>query len=87
VFVPIAVAGRIGGPRYSSGSAGGAAGSRRALDQMIPRWKRLGDPPKDEAEHFMRCPACGGGMDCRDLGQVLFEHEGPLPHPPQDQPQ
>ena len=24
----------------------------------------------------MRCPACGGGMDCRDLGQVLFEHEG-----------
>jgi hypothetical protein len=25
-------------------------------------------------------------IDCRDLGQVL-EHEGPLPHPAQDQPQ
>jgi uncharacterized C2H2 Zn-finger protein len=48
--------------------------------------KRIGDPPKDEAEHFIRCPACGGWVDCRDLGQV-FEHEGPLPHPAQDQPQ
>jgi DNA-directed RNA polymerase subunit RPC12/RpoP len=48
--------------------------------------KRVGDPPKDEAEHFIRCPACGGWVDCRDLGQV-FEHEGPLPHPSQDQPQ
>ena len=28
----------------------------------------------------------GGWIDCRDLGQV-FEHEGPLPHPAQDQPQ
>jgi hypothetical protein len=50
----------------------------------IPRGKYfgrpLGDPPKDEAEHFIRCPACGGWIDCRDLGQV-FEHEGPLPHP------
>ena len=31
---------------------------------MIPRGKyigrRLGDPPKDEAQHFIRCPACGG---------------------------
>ena len=34
----------------------------------------------------IRCPACGGWIDCRDLGQV-FEHEGPLPHPAQDQPQ
>jgi opacity protein-like surface antigen len=25
-----------------------------------------------------RCPACGGWIDCRDLGQV-FEHEAPLP--------
>ena len=28
---------------------------------MIPRGryigKRVGDPPKDEAEHFIRCPA------------------------------
>jgi uncharacterized protein (DUF3820 family) len=40
--------------------------------------KRLGDQPKDEAEHFIRCPACCGWIDCRDLRQV-FEHEGPLP--------
>ena len=33
----------------------------------------------------MQCPACGGWFDCRDLEQV-FEHEGPLPHPGQDQP-
>jgi hypothetical protein len=39
-----------------------------------------------EQEHFIKCPACGGWIDCRDLGQV-FEHEGPLPHPAQDQPQ
>jgi hypothetical protein len=48
----------------------------------IPRGKyigkRVGDQPKDEAEHFIRCPACQGWIDCRDLGQV-FEHEGPLP--------
>jgi hypothetical protein len=31
-------------------------------------------------------PAGGGGIDCRDLGQV-FAHEGPLPHPAQNQPQ
>jgi hypothetical protein len=28
---------------------------------------------------FIRCPACCGGIDCRDLSQV-FEREGPLPH-------
>jgi CRISPR/Cas system type I-B associated protein Csh2 (Cas7 group RAMP superfamily) len=57
---------------------------------MIPRGKyigkRVGQPATAEAEHFIRCPACDGWIDCRDLGQV-FEHEGPLPHPPQDQPQ
>ena len=44
---------------------------------MIPRGKYLGelvgDPPEAEAEHFVRCPACDGWIDCRDLGQV-FEH-------------
>ena len=40
----------------------------------------------DEAEHFIRCEACGGWIDCRDLGAV-FDHEGPLPHPKQDQKQ
>jgi hypothetical protein len=31
----------------------------------------IGDQPKDEAEHFIKCRACGGWIDCRDLGQVL----------------
>ncbi len=56
----------------------------------IPRGKyigrRVGDPPKDEAEHFIRCPACGGWIDCRDLAQV-FDHNGPFLHPAEDQPQ
>ncbi len=55
---------------------------------MIPRGQYIGklrgDPP--EANHFIRCPAGDGWIDCRDLGQV-FEHEGTLPHTPQDQPQ
>jgi hypothetical protein len=46
--------------------------------------RRVGDPQKDESDHFIRCPACGGWIDCRDLGHVL-DHEGPLPHPAQDQ--
>ena len=37
--------------------------------------RRVDDPPKSEAEHFIRCPARDGWIDCRDLGQV-FEHEG-----------
>jgi hypothetical protein len=45
-----------------------------------------GHPVADEAEHFIRCTACGGWMNCRDLCQV-FEHEGPLSHSAQDQPQ
>jgi hypothetical protein len=39
-----------------------------------------------EADRLMRCPACGGWIDCRDLGQV-FEHEGELPHPAEDREQ
>jgi hypothetical protein len=43
----------------------------------IPRGKFIGervdDEPSNEAEHFMRCPACGGWIDMRDLGQV-FDH-------------
>lgn len=57
---------------------------------MVPRGKFIGERidgrPADEAEHFIRCGTCGGLIDCRDLGQV-FDHEGPLPHPAQDQPQ
>ena len=45
---------------------------------------RLGDPPSSDADHFIRCSACGGWIDRRDLGQV-FGHKGPLPHQAQDQ--
>jgi len=56
---------------------------------MIPRGKYIGEsvkPVADESEHFIKCGTCGGWIDCRDLGQV-FDHEGPLPHPAQDQEQ
>ncbi len=50
-----------------------------ATETMIPRGIYFGRPireqPTDLAEHFIRCPACGGWIDCRDLGQV-FEHVG-----------
>jgi hypothetical protein len=46
--------------------------------------ERIDKPPEGEAEHFERCPACGGWIDLRDLAQVL-EHKGALPHPSQDQ--
>jgi hypothetical protein len=56
----------------------------------IPRGKFIGEridgKPSNEAEHFMRCPTCGGWLDMRDLAQV-FDHEGPLPHPAGDKPQ
>lgn len=56
----------------------------------IPRGKYIGErvekPAKDESEHFMKCELCGGMFDMRDLGQV-FDHEGRLPHPSQDQKQ
>lgn len=50
-----------------------------------PRDKYKGEragPPVDEAEHFYQCKACGAWVDKRDLGMV-FDHEGPLPHPDQ----
>jgi hypothetical protein len=36
-----------------------------------------------EAEHYMKCPACGGVFDMRNLAAALAHH-GPLPHPGQD---
>jgi hypothetical protein len=60
------------------------------MTKTIPRGKYLGQPfdgfPTNEAEHFMRCPACGGLIDCRDLAQALA-HNGPLPHPSEDKQQ
>ena len=41
--------------------------------------ERVDDPPASDAEHFIKCSACGSWIDCRDLGSVL-DHEGPLPH-------
>jgi hypothetical protein len=66
------------------------AGLQVAAEIMIRRGqytgRLVGQAPTDEAEHFIRCPTCGGWIDCRDLGQV-FEHEAPLPHPAQDRSQ
>jgi hypothetical protein len=47
-----------------------------------------GEPPKDESEHHIRCPACRGWIDSRHLGQALA-HAGDLPHAsmPEDHPQ
>lgn len=56
----------------------------------IPRGKYIGvpvgEPPADEREHFIRCEACGGWIDCRDWASVAA-HEAPEPHPPIDKPQ
>lgn len=58
--------------------------------ESIPRGqiigKRIDSVTTDEADHFIKCAACGGWIDCRDLGAV-FDHEGPLPHPACDGPQ
>jgi CRISPR/Cas system type I-B associated protein Csh2 (Cas7 group RAMP superfamily) len=40
----------------------------------IPTGRRLGKLPKNEADHFIRCPVCAEWIDMRDLGQVI-EHE------------
>jgi hypothetical protein len=57
------------------------------MTAAIPRGRYFGEPvdgpPAGEADHFIRCPACGGWIDCRDLDAV-FDHEAPLPHPPSD---
>jgi len=46
----------------------------------------IGGEPKDKAEHFVRCPDCGGYFDLCDAGHV-YDHLGPLPHPAAAQPQ
>jgi CRISPR/Cas system type I-B associated protein Csh2 (Cas7 group RAMP superfamily) len=56
----------------------------------IPRGKyldeRLRRSSTKAAENHIRCPACGGWIDVRDLGAVA-DHAGPLPHPAIDQQQ
>ena len=45
-----------------------------------PRGKYIGEPlgdrPEDEADHFIRCPACDGWIDCRDLGSGARARRG-----------
>jgi hypothetical protein len=55
-----------------------------SLEEPRPRGVVIGrqitGPRLTEAEHFRRCPLCGGYVDMRDL--VWLEgHQGPLPHP------
>ena len=40
----------------------------------------------DEAEHYFKCPLCGGYFDERDYAAVL-DHQEPLPHPAGDRVQ
>ncbi|WP_192859598.1 hypothetical protein [Bradyrhizobium sp. DOA9] len=40
---------------------------------MTSEGKPLGWTPRDEREHFIRCPVCGEMLDMRDLSEVL-EH-------------
>jgi hypothetical protein len=47
------------------------------LPRGIYSRKRLGDQPKDEADHFIGCPACGGWIDCRDLVLAPVAAKGP----------
>jgi uncharacterized protein (DUF2342 family) len=59
-----------------------------SLDEPRPRGTLLGVRTDRrrvrEAEHFFRCVACNGWIDARDYVWVE-DHEGPLPHPAQDQ--
>jgi hypothetical protein len=61
-----------------------------SLDEPRPRGVVIGrqitGPRLTEAEHFRKCPMCGGYVDMRD--QVWLEdHQQPLPHPAQDRAQ
>ena len=60
------------------------------LNEPRPRGTVLGERADrrrvPEADHFFRCEVCNGWIDARDL--VWFDdHQGPLPHPAQDQAQ
>ncbi len=74
------------------GATRGFIGLARSRSE-VPRNKFLGvhvpepgEPEPHEAEHFIQCELCGGWIDCRDL-ETVFQHEGPLPHPPIDRAQ
>jgi hypothetical protein len=54
------------------------------VDEPRPRGSCMGKqvtgPRLTEAEHFRRCPLCGGYVDMRDR-VWLDDHQRPLPHP------
>ena len=39
--------------------------------------ERVGKPLTDEAEHFIRCPACDGWIDCRDWRRLRARRAAP----------
>jgi hypothetical protein len=61
-----------------------------SYDEPRPRGVVIGrqitGPRLTEAEHFRKCPMCGGYVDMRDWVWV-DEHQQPLPHPAQDRAQ
>jgi hypothetical protein len=58
-----------------------------SFDEPKPRGTAIGKQitgrPLTEAEHFRKCPLCGGYVDMRDR-VWLDEHHQPLLHPAQD---
>jgi hypothetical protein len=60
------------------------------IDEPQARGTRMGKqvsgPRMNEAEHFKRCPLCGGYIDLRDRAW-LEDHLQPLPHPAIDRAQ
>jgi hypothetical protein len=43
------------------------------LGGIVPPGQPRGEPPANDAAHFIQCPVCAEWIDMRDLGQV--EHE------------
>jgi hypothetical protein len=61
-----------------------------SIDEPRPRGTVLGEHADrrrfGKAGHYFRCKACNGWIDARDYVWIE-DHEGPLPHPAQDQVQ
>jgi hypothetical protein len=61
-----------------------------SMEDPFPRGAVIGKQvtgrPLSEAEHFRKCPLCGGYVDTRDRAW-LEEHQQPLPHPSCDRVQ
>jgi hypothetical protein len=60
------------------------------IDEPRPRGtcmgKQVTGPRLSEAEHFRKCPLCGGYVDMRDRARI-DEQQQPLPHPACDRAQ